>query len=242
MTRFEELQQKGWPKLTADERTEYQALKNGTPVEQKPGAMMLTTKLEVSGSSEDRIKKLEDMVARLSGELSVSKQETSKLQEGWQDYVPPQARNKTATLKIYRENSDTDPAVIVKVVTFKDNEFNEETRKYDKLVYTVTLMDDKGKTKEIKMDATIFFKIREVERVEIIREDRRMLRKVDGFVYAPDRDKDGFPKRILDGGSGYGRNIGSTSVPLEIFAVKSTVVVKRPGGQEITMDSNYLNL
>jgi hypothetical protein len=225
MATFEELSQKGWKNLTAEERAEYQKLK---PVEADP--------------NEDRIKKLEDMVSRLTVDNTNLKQESAKLQEGWQEYVPPAQRNKTATLKIYRENASANPAVITKVITFKDSDWNEETHKFDKLVFTVTLRYDSGETKEIQMAADILTKIREIEEVEIIKEDRRTLRKVDGYVVVPNRDNEGYPKRELSASGGYGHSIGANKVPLEVFTVKSDVTVKRKNGQEFQMDSAYLNL
>lgn len=192
--------------------------------------------------NEERIKKLEELVSNLSKDNSSLREETAKLQEGWSEYTSPVSANKTATLKVYRENATAAPGLIVKLITFKNNAFNEETRKNDKLIYLATMRYDDGKTKDVQIDALTLSEINEVEQVELIKEDRRTLRKIDGYVPRPSTDKEGFPKRMLGGGSGYGSSIGSGEVPLEVFAVKSEVTVKRKNGQEFTMSSDYLNM
>jgi len=196
----------------------------------------------VESTEIDRITRLEKMVEQLSVENTNLRQETAKLQEGWADYTPPTKANKTATLKVYRKDADSPAGVVVKCYTFKNNAFNEETRKNDKVIFTVTLRYDDNTTEELKMDALDFTKIREIEKVEIVKENTRTLRKVEDYIVAPERDREGYPKRVLDGGTGYGRNIGSNQVPLEVFMVKSIVTVKRKNGQEFEMDGDFLNL
>jgi len=191
---------------------------------------------------ESRIKALEDALARRDAENSTLRQETRKLQEGWAEYKSPVGENKTATVKIYRKNAESPAGVIVKVIVFKNNEFNEETRKYDKLVYTVTLRYDDGTTEDIKIDAMELSKIREIEKVEIIKENSRTLRKVQEYVPYAEKDREGYPKRILSGGSGYGTSVGTGKVPLEVFMVKSDVTVRRNNGQEFEMSADFLNL
>lgn len=193
-------------------------------------------------STEERIKALEEALAKKDQENQSLRSETAKQQEGWKEYEGVADENKTATVKIYKEDEDQEPGIIIKAKVFKDNEFNEETRKYDKLVYVITVRTDDGETKEYKIDAQRLSKITEVERVEIIKEDSRKLRKVQEYVVAPARDKDGYPKRMLGGGTGYGTSIGDGKVPLEVFRVESTVTVKRMNGQEFEMDSKYLNI
>ena len=234
-SRQEELENKGWKHLNGDERAELQALR-GTQAPQ--AAPVETPKVDVN---EERIRKLEEMVGKLSADNSNLRQESAKLQEGWQEYVPPAKRNKNATLKIYRENAEAPAGVIIEAKVFKQNDWNEETHKYDRLVYSIKLRLDDASIKDIKLDAKQLSEIREIEKIEIIKEDRRTLRKVEGYVTVPDRDKAGFPKRVLSG-SGYGSNIGSVQVLLEVFAVKSIVTVKRKNGQEFQMDADYLNI
>lgn len=227
MTRFDDLKAKGWAKLTAEERAEYSELKKSeVPVK----------------ADNDRISKLEEMVAKLSADNSNLRAETAKLQEGWAEYKPPTEQNKTATLKVYRKDSDSPAGVVINCTTFKNNAFNEETRKNDKVIFNITLKYDDNTTEDLKIDAMDFVKIREIEKVEIIKEDRRTLRKVEDYIIVPDKDREGYPKRVLDGGTGYGQNVGTMKTPLEVFMVKSEVVVRRKNGQEITMSSDFLNL
>jgi len=193
-------------------------------------------------STEDRIKALEDALARKDQENDSLRNETQKLQEGWKDYESPVDKNKTATVKIYKEDEEQAPGVIIEAKVFKNNAFNEETRKNDKLLYTITVLDEKGDTKDYKIDAEDLSKIKEIEKVEIIKEKSRTLRKVQDYVVSASRDKDGFPKRMLGGGTGYGTSIGEGKVPLEVFMVKSTVTIRRISGQEFEMDSDNLNL
>jgi hypothetical protein len=234
MERFKELQAKakelgGYLALSKEEKAEYQSLK---PKEAPVAAP----------KEDDRIARLEAMVEKLSGENTNLREETAKQQEGWGEYTPPSDENKTATVKIYRKDADSPAGVVIKAVTLKNNAFDEETRKYDKLIFKATVRYDDGETEDMEIDGMEFAKMQEIEQVEIIKEDTRKLRKVAGYVPSPDTDKQGFPKRMLSGGSGYGSSIGSGKVPLEVFRVESTVTVKRSNGQEFEIESDYLNL
>ena len=242
--RFKELFEKGYKNLDMPTRKEYSALKakleKSTPIPENMTKDI--SQSEGNSDSEDRITRLEKMVDSLTNENFSLRKETSKLEKGWAEYESPIARNKIATLKVYRKDADAPAGVIIKLVTFKNNAFDEETRKRDKLIYTLTIMYDNNEIEDLKMDAREFAEMKEIEEVEIIGEDSRTLKKVDGYVRKPNMDKDKFPKRVLSGGSGYGMNIGSQKVSLNIFMVKSTVTVKRSSGQEITLESDYLNM
>jgi len=268
--RFDELKEKGYKNLDMDTRKEYSELKDklepskgvlsmfkkskvgeDNAPEKKTEAQKLevpkeleikATELIKQSGDEDRITRLERMVSSLTNENSSLRKETAKMEKGWAEYESPKDRNSTATLKIYREDADAPACAITKITTFKNNAFNEETRKRDKLIYTVSTMDKDGNVKDLKMDAVDFAAMKEIEEVEIISEDSRVLKKVDGHVSSPELDRDKFPKRMLDGGSGYGTNVGGGKVPLEVFKVESTVTVKRENGQEIQMEAKYLNM
>ena len=236
--RFDELFKRGYKNLDAPTRVEYQALKKKLAGEKKAEDKPQPTKPD----SDDRIARLERLVESLTSENDNLREETAKMQEGWAEYKPPKDANQTATLKVYREDADSEAGVITKLETFKQNAFNEETRKNDLLIYKIEVTYDDASTKEFKINAMDFAEMKEVEKVEIVKEDRRTLKKVEDYAVVPNTDKDGFPKRVLDGGTGYGQNVGSQKVPLEVYMVKSTVVVKRPNGQEITMEADYLNI
>ena len=239
LERFNELKTKGWKNLGGEEREEFQKLRGE---HEGLRATLADPPTPPVSDANARIKALEEMVAKLATDNTRLQTETTKLQEGWAEYVPPAKRNKEATLKVYRADSDAAPALIVKMVVHKHNAFNEETRKNDKLIYKVTVRADDGSEKAIEMDSKQFTEIKEVEKVEIIKEESRTLRKVDGYVTKPMTDKDGYPKRILGAAGNYGNSMGTVEVPLEVFAVKSTVTVKRKNGQQFTLDADYLNL
>ena len=233
--------------LSSEEKKEYRMLKEiaekSEPTFTKEEAAQFDgPPVKLFDGPEDRLTKLEKMVERLSAENSNLREESSKLQDGWSDYESPAGANKTATIKFYQKDADSPKGVIVKAVVFKDNEFNEETHKYDKLVYTIDVRYDDGKEESLKIDAVELAKIREIEKVEIIKEDKKTLRKVEDYITIPERDKAGYPKRMLSGGSGYGQNVGKNQVPLEVFMVKSICTVKRKNGQEFQIDNDFLNL
>lgn len=234
MERFDELKSKmkelgGYMKLPQEEQKEYTALKKAK--EAAP-----------SNKMEERLAALEKALADKDVENASLREETQKLQDGWKEYKSPAGQNKTATVKIYKENEDDKGGVIVSVRTFKNNAFDEETRKYNKLIYKANVRYSDKETKEIEIEAEELAEIREIEKVEVIKENKRKLRKVQDYVVAPERDKEGYPKRMLSGGSGYGANIGSDKIPLEVFMVKSTVTVRRTNGEEFEMESDYLNI
>jgi len=199
-------------------------------------------KAEPKATENDRIANLERMVEKLSGENSNLRDKTAVMQKGWEEYKAPIAGNKTATVKIYRADADSPAGIITSCRVFKNNAKNEENGKFDKLILSVMLRYDDETTEEIKLDSKELSSLKEVEQIEIVKENSRTLRKVEGYVKSPDTDREGFPKRMLSGGEGFGTSIGSGKVPLEVFMVKSEVTVKRQNGQEFEMDSNYLNL
>ena len=193
-------------------------------------------------TEDDRIAKLEAMVNKLAGENSDLREETSKMQDGWGEYESPVDANKTATVKIYRKDADSPRGVITSAKVFKNNAKNDENGKFDRLIYKITVLYEDKKEDNFKIDAMELAAIKEIEKVEIIKENSRTLRKVQDYVPQAAKTSDGYPKRMLSGGTGYGSSIGSGQVPLEVFMVKSTVTIKRSNGQEIEMENENLNL
>ena len=243
MDRFDELKAKiketgGFLGLSKEEQTEYKTLKSQASDTPEPRV----DKVEKGNKTEDRLKALEDALAESRAENSNLREESAKLQEGWSDYTPPGDANKTATIKIYRENAEAPAGVIVDAKVFSSTEFDEETRKYDKLIYTITCRYDDESLVDHRIEAELLSQIREIEKVEIIDEVSRTLKKVDGYVPRASTDKEGYPKRQLNGGSGFGHSEGEGEVELAVFMVKSTVTVKRANGQEFEMEADNLNL
>lgn len=248
MDRFEELKAKlkeagGFFKLSKEEQVEYSELNKKNKSVKTGESVEIEKSTKASGDKlEARLEALEKALAAKNAENATLREETQKLQDGWKEYKSPAARKKTATIKIYKENEDEKGGVIVGIRVFKNNAFDEETRKYNKLIYKINVRYGVNDIKELEIDARSFVEIKEVERVDIIKENKRKLKKVQGYAVVPDTDKDGYPKRILSGGSGYGSNVGSDKVPLEVFMVKSTVTVRRANGEEFEIEADNLNI
>ena len=174
MATYEELKAKGWVNLSSSEKTEYQAFKKAEEdtarEDAEKEARGEVQKEAPDNKMEQRLEALERALAQKDVENEGLRNETRKLQEGWQEYDVQTEGNKTATVKIYREDADSKPGIITNIKTFKHNAFNEETRKNDKLIYSITCWYDKDTDKEFKIDAEDLALFTEVETVEIIEE------------------------------------------------------------------------
>ena len=241
--RLDELKKKlaevgGYMGLSKKEREEYSALKK-EPTKEKPKEDTVTlSRAELGDLIGDAVSKEAARIREADSE-GFEKMDESK----WHEYKEPKDRNKTATLKIYQEDSDREPELVVKCVVHTHYGMDEETRRKNKLVFKVTLLSKDGETREVKMDAVDYAQIRNIETVELIKNDRKILRKVDGKVWVNPKNKEGYVVRRLGDGTGrYGvaANEGH-EVDLEVLRVEENFVAKRESGQEFEIAGDCLN-
>ncbi len=250
MSRLEELKEKGWVNLTGEERTEYKALSEAdTPkVEEtkdevkkdsakgKPATVTMT-KEELERFVESEIlkfKKLESEKSRFAGGISRSEVE-------WHEWKEPKRQNKTATFRLYRVDGDSPWGIIVDWRFFK-NVFDEGTRKVDKPVYKIVVQYDDNSRKEYEIEWIEFAKITDIERVEIIKEEKKVMAMSQGSVTKAFKDSQGYIYgNHPDGGDIKIKGEVSAKVPLIVKRDQITVTVKRENGQEFTINADRLN-
>lgn len=241
--RKEELLQKGVNNLSTDEREE---LANSISNEET---------LFPETSSEPKAPQDQEVVTMTKGELKGligeyvqqalgnAKSEARSLQKeiglgDWKEYKAPEKKNKTARMRLYREDTDQEFGLIIDW-KFLKNEYNEDTRKKDIPVYKLTIL--KGEEKEfINLPLKEFTKINDFETVEILHIDEKVLEKSDGKVRVPRRDKGGYVfSRAVDGI--HLGDLTNEEVSLKVFRKRRICTIKRPNGQTLKINSNRLN-
>ena len=166
---------------------------------------------------------------------------TGATAEGWHEFKEPKKPNKTATFRRYREDGDAPWGIIVDWRFFK-NEYDENTRQYNKPIYKMVVQYDDGNRKEYEIEWIKFAAITEIERVEIIKEEKKTVAMSQGTVTKAFRDAEGYIySPHVGGGQVKVKGEISTQVPLLVKKDEITVTVKRENGQEFTCDSSRLN-
>ncbi|MBU1621834.1 MAG: hypothetical protein KKF27_21585 [Gammaproteobacteria bacterium] len=221
-------------KGTAEVIDEIQAEKP-KEVEKSDDTEIKMTKTQLQELIDERLKVKDEEIARMKKE----KQSLSLSGESWEEIDPMQKRKKFADMKLYRETSDDELGLIINWKHLKD-EWNEKVRDYDQ-IYKITCIYPDGSTKEFEMPYLKFGTIHDVEKVEIIEEDVKKLRKVYGKVRKAYRDKSGYtyskPFNELD----VEDKPGSDWVDLEEIRDHVMVTIKRANGQEIRLEGSKLN-
>lgn len=222
---------KGYVNLSGEERKRYQSIKNESSAPPKKDKDTIT------------IKKIElqDMINQGIENYRKSTPQKSEKYGEWKEIEPGQEKNKTAKLKMYQENAKSPIGVVVRVDYFKTT-WNEETHRYDKVLYEMEVLYDDGKTKTYEIDAVDFAKLNQTEEIELIDVERKKLRQRSGKIGIPMKDKDGYPLIRADHGNKYGSMQGVVGeVDLEVIRYDEKFKVKRPNGQTFEIHSKYLN-
>lgn len=254
--RFKELQNKGWVNLSKDEREEYKALKdsaggaqstqstyastpNGNPIFSDGAKELAKTKKEETLTLSKA--QLDDLIkAKVTEAMGVKTIGREGQPEKWEPYVPPKKPNKTATFRLWRETSD-EPYGLIIDWQFHKNIFNEETRKNDMPEYKIKLLYPDGSTVEKKMTWLDFAHITEIERVEIIEENRQKMAMKKGKIRVPIKNNEGYYlSQGLDGSTIVGK---ASSRAVDDVVIKDEVMVKvrRENGQTFSINANRLN-
>jgi len=233
MERFQELKTKGWVNLTKDEKAEYQGLKGSS-------SKVVSQEETITVKKGDLHKMIDEAVEAQTAHLQ---NQTNHLERqiglgDWQD-IESKERKHTAHFKLYRTNTDEDFRLIVdwKHLRF---DYDEETRKHDKNIYKITLIDDKGEESLAEIELTAFARIQDLEVVDIIEQEKKKQVKTTGKVRrAP--TKSGY---VLSSGVGLaGLSIpeGGGYVDQTVVQDKITCTVKRKSGQIFIVDHSRLN-
>jgi hypothetical protein len=259
MPTYEELKQKvkenGYMSLKGEERKAYSAFKKEDEAVEsvtKASVKAPAPPTKVETATEKKVKPKgktititeEELEERMQKAIENSKRQQPRIptkQNKWEEVEPGKEKHRTARLKLYQKDGESPYGVVTRVDTFKQNAWNEETHKHDKLIYKIDVLYDDGKTETIEIDAESYTQLSQTEEVELIAVDRKKMRKVSGKTGIPIRDKEGYPIMKVDG-RGYGIAQGIVGeVELEDIMYDETFTVQRQNGQTFKIHANYLN-
>lgn len=119
--------------------------------------------------------------------------------------------------------------------------FNEETRKVDKPVYKIIVLYDNGDKKEYEIEWGQFAAITDLETVEIINEDKKVLAMSQGTVNKAFMDSEGYVWGNHPDGQVKVKGEITTKVPLIVKRHEIICTVKRENGQVFTLNADRLN-
>ncbi len=255
--RLEELKAIGFKKLKGDERKEYKQLlleagnkeESANLVEDvmvvpgegyaKPVSQTAAALLSIS---EDQLEQIVEraIAARLGG-----RSDMPSLNVGmWTPKKPSKPKDLTATLKRYRDDSDSPEGLIIDWKFFK-NEYDENTRKYDKPMYKLTIWYPKGQNpstskKEVIMPLEQFAAITNRITVKILKQDKEEFELVQGFVRMKEKTKDGYPVVGLNKEIGF---VGD-AIPAVVTMHRFTAHIELPreyDSEKLIIPSDRLN-
>jgi hypothetical protein len=249
--RYKELKNKGWQNLNKDERVEYSNFKNSydgadanmpKPTVSQPKE---NTEEKISLSKSELSKLLEDVAEKAVREQYMSKdKDGNKKLYGkfgeWSEVDEADNALQTATFKLWQESADQEKGLIIKADYLKD-EWNEEEHKFNKIVYRIELLYTDGKTETKDVDLRQLVKISDVEKVKIVKNDRKKMVKTDGTVIVTPKNKDNYQVRRVDFNP-MGDSSGGFEVPLTVERYEEVFTLKRDNGQEFQAEAKYLNM
>lgn len=238
--RFQELKAKGFVKLSGEEKKEYQkllALEKGE--DEKAGSVEAKT----ITMTEDQLK------AMIASEVAKYKEtqiandseglEEAKRLGKWIKAQQPRKMNRTATMRLYREDGLSEPGLIVDWKFIKNIE-NVDTRKMDVPLYQITVLYDNGDRKNYEIELGKLAEINDPEIVEII----------DQKVEAQTMKQGEGRRPYTEGGYSYANpaffgtkaKVGAGE-PFEYIVTRKDIVctIKRSNGQVLTIHSDRLN-
>ena len=146
--------------------------------------------------------------------------------------------NPTAKLRLYRVDGLSEPGIIIDW-KFKENVFNEETRRYDLPIYHITVLYDDDEKKFYDIPLLNMIQINEFEEVEITKQDVEVQQMSQGKGQRA-MTKAGYtfsnPAFFGTKATGPGEEFDYIVTRKEV-----TCTIKRPSGKTMKIDSSRLN-
>jgi hypothetical protein len=254
MGRYEDLKEKGWANLTKEERAEYQTLRTDVEVANTLQAgtttHYTTTDTGVKPLEKEKTitmtkEELDKMIAeRIEADRKQQEGQhigTVKADNQWQEYKEPVKPNKIAKFRLYRENGEAPYGLIVDKWWLRDD-YDENTRTYSKKIYKIVVQYDDMSRKEYEIEYVKLGAIADIEKVEIINEDRKVLSMSQGQVNKAYRDTDGYIySPHAAGGAVKIKGEISGKVPLLVKRDDVMCTVRRANGQTFQIHVSKLN-
>jgi len=161
---------------------------------------------------------------------------------GWEEYVEPKKANRTATIKIFKEDADQPEKFIIdwkhKKFIYKDVPASDGgyTSIIDKDIYNITLLNADDTEEIVEMPLPTFARINEHVVVEIISQEKKMFAKNQGKVSKTHQDKEGY--RLAKSGA-----VVKTDevVDLIVKMPKTVCTILFPDGRKREIPADRLN-
>lgn len=228
---YDQLKNRGWRSLK-EERPRYSELKSKSGEEEsmKPSAALTMTQEQLEALIDSKIATLKAENANLKARVG------KEMDQGtWKEVKAPIKRNKTVHFKLYRPDGDTQLGLVKDWRWLKD--MKDENGKMYPLYEITCLYGDNTETK-FQIPLMDFIKVADLEKCEVIEEDRKKLVKVHGKVRIAPQTKDGYTISAM---AGYDVPQGGDYVDLEETKDEVFVTIKRDNGQTFRVNVNRCN-
>lgn len=237
MSRFEELQEKGWRNLDAAEREEYSSLKKMEETENLIKPANIPPKKETIEVTKDELKSM--IQDGIQSYIKAANSEPARTSDGWHE-EKESSDVKFARIKVYQEDTNSEKGLIVDW-KFLKNEFNELTRKHDKQIYELTVKY-KDREKKVNMELLDFTRIKDYEEVKILSTESKKMVKVTGKVRRAMQDKSGYTRSVFAGSGGaVDRPIVGDFVDEKVERIESFHKVQLQNGEILEINNSRLN-
>jgi len=248
---IEELQKKikegGYASLNGEERKVWKAHKESLEASEVKGK-------EAGGEEIITLKKsdldtiinsiVDKKIAHLSEQNEALGNQLSGVEQGlgltdWQVWKDPKTGNKTATFRVYREDGSAEAGIIIDR-KFHKNEYDENTREHDKMMYKITVLYDDESTKDYIIPLIDLTQMPEMETIEILEQKVDKVFKSSGTVTKTAADGSGY--KLYKGGKGEIMAVqADDQVDALVFRDVGTAICKRPSGQVFEVSIDRLN-
>lgn len=160
--------------------------------------------------------------------------------EDWKE-VEAQKKIQTARMKLYQKDGNAPKGVIIDWKKLKD-EWDEETRKYDKMICEIVVRYDGGETEKVNMPLIQFARISDYETVKILETEAKKMVKVVGKVRRALPDRYGYVRSSFAGAGGSldGVLLGDF-VDERVERIESKHKIQRPNGETFWLRNDRLN-
>lgn len=219
---------------TKEERLRYQEL---SALIKDDATVLPLTKGEVQKMIDNAVSGYKKEIDRLSNAPEEDLGEVKKFNK-WIKDQKPKERNRTARLRVYREDGFAEAGVIVDM-KFLKKAFNEESRKFDIDIYRVDVVYDEG-IKTVDLPLTQIMQINEFETVEIIKSVTEEQKMIQGQGVKP-YTKGGYSFSSPGMFGTKDQLQPGETFDYEVKRKQMTCTVLRPNGETLVLDSSKLN-
>lgn len=251
-TRFSELYSRGWKFLNHAERGEWKSLKAelGDPkllfnqnspasvdVAPKPSGVFTMTQEELSRLLADAVKQgresAQEQVAGLEAQVGIGT---------WRPQKKPIERTYTAKMRTFQKDIDSPVGVIINQEWDKKPRWNEETHRYDKMVYRITLRYDGGETEIVEMPLEDLAKISDFIIVKILKQKETPMEQIQGYTNKSYNSGGYRMSGLVIGASGsYDKFTRGERVPLTVTTSEWIATIELPNKEVIEIPTSKLN-